>query len=402
MAWTGSGVFNRLFSWATDAVNGLFISSSRMDSEFDNYKTGLENCLTRDGQNQPSANLPMGSFRHTTVGAATTRDQYSQLAQVQDSTVAWGGTAGGTANAVTIAVTPAITAYVAGQTFRFLTGAAANSGAVTLAVNGLTATAVSKENGVALIAADLPIGALAEVVYTGTRFQLTRTSVTSLATDSAVVHLAGTETISGLKTFSSQVVLSSNSGISLATRNTGEALPAGLFGFQAFTTGSFRLLRNTAAAGDFSAITVPFSFGATDAATFASTVTATGGIFSGTVSAATGAFSGTVSAATGVAATDLVTKGQLDAKTFGVRVTNNGTASIAYGPAGWTVSRSGVGVTTITHNFGATTYAAVSGTSIANIAQLSSVGINTFNINTTVFANNTPVDADYQLVVTRN
>ena len=392
MAWTGSGVFNRLFSWATDAVNGLFISSSRMDSEFDNYKTGLENCLTRDGQNQPSANLPMGSFRHTTVGAATTRDQYSQLAQVQDSTVAWGGTAGGTANAVTIAVTPAITAYVAGQTFRFLTGAAANSGAVTLAVNGLTATAVSKENGVALIAADLPIGALAEVVYTGTRFQLTRTSVTSLATDSAVVHLAGTETISGLKTFSSQVVLSSNSGISLATRNTGEALPAGLFGFQAFTTGSFRLLRNTAAAGDFSAITVPFSFGATDAATFASTVTATGGIFSGTVSGADA-----------TAVTHFLTKGQVVATMVKNDFIALGTVSFELPPSGWTVTRTSTGIIQVTHNLGTTNYTVVvCGNNNQRVSSMSSKLANSFTALTFQSTTNTLTDDHFSFILVKN
>ena len=110
MAWNGSGTFNRLFSWAQDAVNGLFISSSRMDGEFDNYKSGLENTVTRDGQNSPSANLPMAGFRHIAVGAAAARDQYTQLGQLQDGGAIWGGTAGGTANALTIALSPGIAA----------------------------------------------------------------------------------------------------------------------------------------------------------------------------------------------------------------------------------------------------------------------------------------------------
>ncbi len=57
MAWNGSGVFNRLYSWATDATNGIKIRADRMDSEFANYKTGLENCLTKDMQTKPAADF---------------------------------------------------------------------------------------------------------------------------------------------------------------------------------------------------------------------------------------------------------------------------------------------------------------------------------------------------------
>lgn len=107
---------------------------------------------------------------HTT---ATTRAVYPTTAQVQDGTPNWAGTAAGTANALTITMTPAITEYTAGQTFRFLTGAAANTSNVTLAVNGLSAQAVNKGDGtVALVANDLPASSLVTVVYDGTRFRL--------------------------------------------------------------------------------------------------------------------------------------------------------------------------------------------------------------------------------------
>jgi hypothetical protein len=82
MAWNGSGVFNRLYNWVTDKANGVKITASRMDGEFDNYKTGLENCLTRDGQNSPTANLPMNGKRHTGVSNATASDQYATKGQL--------------------------------------------------------------------------------------------------------------------------------------------------------------------------------------------------------------------------------------------------------------------------------------------------------------------------------
>lgn len=104
---------------------------------------------------------------------STTRALYPTTGQVQDGAFLWGGTAGGTANALGVTLSPAITAYVAGLTIRFLAGAAANTGAVTLAVNGLSAIAVNGGNGtVPLPAGALQPGSLVTVVHDGTRFRL--------------------------------------------------------------------------------------------------------------------------------------------------------------------------------------------------------------------------------------
>lgn len=104
---------------------------------------------------------------------STTRALYPTTGQVQDSGFMWGGTAGGTANALGVTLSPAITAYVAGLTIRFLTGASANTGAVTLAVNGLSALAINTGDGTAPLApGDLPPGSLVTVVHDGTRFRL--------------------------------------------------------------------------------------------------------------------------------------------------------------------------------------------------------------------------------------
>jgi hypothetical protein len=85
----------------------------------------------------------------------------------------WGGTAGGTADARTISLTPALTAYFAGLTVRFVNGAAANTGAATLNVDGLGAVAIRKGDGsVDLDPGDLPASALVTVVHDGTVFRL--------------------------------------------------------------------------------------------------------------------------------------------------------------------------------------------------------------------------------------
>jgi hypothetical protein len=86
---------------------------------------------------------------------------------------AWGGTAGGTANARTVSLTPTLDAYFAGLTVRFINGAAANTGAATLNVDGLGAVAIRKGDGsVDLDPGDLPASALVTVVHDGTVFRL--------------------------------------------------------------------------------------------------------------------------------------------------------------------------------------------------------------------------------------
>src|SRR5690348_9541084 len=94
----GSGTMARLYSWVTDAANALKISSSRMDADTDDIAAEISNSIAKDGQTTPTADLPMGTFKHTNVGAGTARTHYTQLGQYQDSAPLYGGTAGGSAN----------------------------------------------------------------------------------------------------------------------------------------------------------------------------------------------------------------------------------------------------------------------------------------------------------------
>jgi hypothetical protein len=83
--WNGSGTFVRLHNWVADKLASIKIIASRMDGEFDNYKTGLENCLTRDGQTPPTANVPMGGFQITGLAAgsaATDGVNYGQISGI--------------------------------------------------------------------------------------------------------------------------------------------------------------------------------------------------------------------------------------------------------------------------------------------------------------------------------
>ena len=103
--------------WTGDQGRGTGIEAGLHDTQDNDFTTGIDSTLNKDGSNVPSANLPMGGFRHTGVGLATARDSYATLGQAQDGTAIWGGTSGGTANAQTLTISPPITAYAAGQRF---------------------------------------------------------------------------------------------------------------------------------------------------------------------------------------------------------------------------------------------------------------------------------------------
>lgn len=154
-------------------ISATPISSASYNASLADIGAALTQSLSRDGQTIPTAPLPMGALNHTNVGNATARNQYAALGQVQDSAVIWGGTAGGTANARTITPTPSIPAYAAGQVFRFTNGGAASTATdPTLAVSGLTATAIKRPEGTALPPGALPANALITVIYDGTNWRL--------------------------------------------------------------------------------------------------------------------------------------------------------------------------------------------------------------------------------------
>lgn len=170
MAFSG-GVFSRIYSWISDANSNIPITASRMDAEMDGMATGLSTCILKDGTQVITADLPMAGFKHTNVGAATARNQYATVAGSQDNSYIWAGTAGGTANAITISTSPVTTTLVTGRSLKFISSAA-NTGAVTIAENGLTAKAITKNGATALIAGDIPSGALVVITYDGTQYQL--------------------------------------------------------------------------------------------------------------------------------------------------------------------------------------------------------------------------------------
>lgn len=88
MAWSG-GTFTRAngaTEWQDDAALGVGIEAAIHDAQDNDLASGINNCLTKDGQNTPTANLPMGGYKHTGVASATASGQYTTYNQLQDST----------------------------------------------------------------------------------------------------------------------------------------------------------------------------------------------------------------------------------------------------------------------------------------------------------------------------
>jgi hypothetical protein len=183
MPWSGSGQFLRIFSWRADKAAGLDISSSRMDIDSDDIaSTGLGNCLTRDGQGSATANLPMASFRHTTVGNGVARTDYATMNQAQDGLIGW-TIAGGTADAITATYTPTRGAPSDGSLYAFRATASNATTTPTFAPDSQTARTITKVGGSALGIGDIP-GNLAEmwVRYNSasTRYELLNPANTAL------------------------------------------------------------------------------------------------------------------------------------------------------------------------------------------------------------------------------
>jgi hypothetical protein len=70
MSFNGSGTF-LINSSGQPVVTNTIISSTAFNALTADLATGLSTCLTKDGQTTPTANIKLGGFKLTNVGAAT-------------------------------------------------------------------------------------------------------------------------------------------------------------------------------------------------------------------------------------------------------------------------------------------------------------------------------------------
>jgi hypothetical protein len=166
MPFNGSGAFT-----LSDSIeNGTLGDASEVQNILVDIGSGLTNCLTKDGQQTVTNDIPMNGFSFTGMGPGAARTDSATIANMQDDTGVFVTSVSGT-NALTLLPSPAISAYAVGQKFRFIVPAS-NTATVTVAVSGLAAKAVHSRSGATLLAGDLLESALAEITYDGTQFIL--------------------------------------------------------------------------------------------------------------------------------------------------------------------------------------------------------------------------------------
>jgi hypothetical protein len=204
MAFNGSGTFNRIYNWTTDAGNGINIEASRMDGEDNGFATGLSNCITKDGQTTITANIPFNSKKITGLANGSARTDSIALGQVQDNSYGTLGTLGGSANTYTASPSPAITSYVAGMEFNFKVNAT-NTGASTLNISELGAENIKKYSTgskVDIEAGDLQQNKYNKVIFDGTDYILDNP-------EAPTVNLTkSTTTASGISYLPKQITIS--------------------------------------------------------------------------------------------------------------------------------------------------------------------------------------------------
>jgi len=171
MPYNGSGSFSPPGA-SFPAVAGTLIEAAKFNSVINDIATGLSTAITKDGQTTVTANIPLGGFKLTGLGAGSASTDSVRMSQLQNGAGAVLGTIAGT-NTITAVASPVITAYASGQRFVF-TPANTNSGATTINIDGLGAKNVYLRNA-ACTGGELVQNVPAEILYDGTQFQIVST-----------------------------------------------------------------------------------------------------------------------------------------------------------------------------------------------------------------------------------
>lgn len=171
MPYNGSGTYSPPGA-SFPAVPNTLIMSTKFNNVVNDIATALSTAITKDGQTTITANLPMGGYRHTGVGAPSARDHYATVATVQDCANNY-AVSGGAADVQTLTLSPAITAYSEGMLVGFRAGYTNTSSTPTLNVNGVGAKTIVMQDGSALAVGAITAGRLYLAQYYNNNWRLT-------------------------------------------------------------------------------------------------------------------------------------------------------------------------------------------------------------------------------------
>lgn len=171
MPYNGSGKYSAPTNSFAQAVGNTSILSADWNSTRADLETALSTCITKDGQTTITANLPMGTYRHTGVGNASALTDYASSGQVvknllKHATLTSSGTDTYTAN---LAISPA--SYSAGQIYSFIPDVD-NTGACSINFNSIGAVSIKMPDGSDPDNGVLKSGYPIAIQYDGTNFIL--------------------------------------------------------------------------------------------------------------------------------------------------------------------------------------------------------------------------------------
>lgn len=138
---------------------------------------------------------------------------------------------GGPADAITLTLPSTLASYTAGLRISFKVGTT-NTGATTVNVDSVGAKSIKRPNGDALVAGDLISGAMVDIRYDGTNFQLVGYSGADIsaaaasATAAASSATAAASSASAASTSASSAASSASAGSSSATAAAASAVAA--------------------------------------------------------------------------------------------------------------------------------------------------------------------------------
>jgi hypothetical protein len=277
----------------------------------------------------------MGSNKITGLANGTLIGDAANLGQVQ-STVAKLISITGT-DTVVGTMSPTLTAYAAGQLFYFI-ASGANTGAVTLNIDGLGAKNITRDGSTALAAGDINSGEIVVVIYDGTRFQMINAA-----------NSFGNTTINGTLTVTGNTGLQANVSVTsaLSVGGTFAVTGAATLGSTLAVTGKSDLPTVSTASAN-AAVAVITDLSATGASITSANV-GTAVVTIGTVTNLTATSASVASVNAGVALLTTATVTNLTATGASIASANLGNAVIsALTLTGVSVASANVGVANIT------------------------------------------------------
>ena len=161
MPWA-AGTYTLPRDMTDDDSAGIPIVASNFDEQFEDIRDGINNTLTKDGQNVPSANLGMATFRHTNVGAAQAGTDYVRVDQSQQNFGRFvRATTSG--NEYTVNLSPSVS-LADGMVINFVISTTNVSTSPTLTLNSASSKELQWKDGNSITQNDLAPGAYS-VVY---------------------------------------------------------------------------------------------------------------------------------------------------------------------------------------------------------------------------------------------